>query len=467
MRINLKLIAILSIIFLFVTVVNVDATEKKNAPQLESTEVLKKNEIRDVKIIKTAAKQIYRQAIDLFKEGSYWKSCRELIILMDFYAEFEQMDGVIYHIAECLYEEELNEAAVKMYKYLLKNYSESDYYQKALYGIEKVNYNSEKYKETLTVYYQILKVVDDEEIINAARYFAGQSHYYLKNYDTALEIFKQISNKSKYYDGALYTTGLIYLRKKQIPISIDYFRKIISLPIISGERRRIVDDSRLTLGYIYFELGLYPEARSLFSNIAEHHENYQDALLALGWANLKMENYEATIVPLQKLINLFPESANAEESYFLLGQAYIALKEYDQAIYSYKTIVELFPNKLQNVSIIKKVNNSLEIEQSKIEELKVQVLIQESKLLTTLSLSRPGDKSQEYLLTEHKKIENFREKLITSLLRERDSLIFMKNQIDRLKKVAERKEKRKDWRGYAEYGISRALFLKEMEMKAY
>ena len=41
----------------------------------------------------------------------------------------------------------------------------------------------------------------------------------------------------------------------------------------------------------------------------------------------------------------------------------------------------------------------------------------------------------------------------------------MKNQIDKLKKVAARKEKRKDWRGYAEYGISRALFLKEMEQK--
>jgi tetratricopeptide (TPR) repeat protein len=464
MRINLKLVELLLILFLCAIIVN--AAGQNDAPIEKSREVVKQNEERDERIVKSAAKQIYRQAIDLFEEGSYWKCCRELIILMDFYAEFEDMDGVIYHIAECLYEEELNEAAVKMYKYLLQNHQDSKYYQKALYGIEKVNYRAERFKETLTVYYQILKVVDDKEILNASRYFAAQSHYYLKNYDTALEIFKQISNKSKFYDGALYTTALIYLRKKQIQISIDYFRKIISLPIISGERRRIVDDARLTLGYIYFELGLYPDARSLFSDIAEHHENYQDALLALGWANLKIGNYEATITPLLKLIDFFPGSANAEESYFLLGQAYIALKEYDKAINSYKTIVELFPNKLQNVSIIKKVNNSLEIEQSKIEELKVQVLIQESKLLTTLSLTRPGDKSQNYLVKEHEKIENFRENLITNLLRERDNLIFMKNQIDRLKKVAERKEKRKDWRGYAEYGISRALFLKEMEMKA-
>ncbi|MBD3288757.1 tetratricopeptide repeat protein [candidate division KSB1 bacterium] len=442
------------------------AAAQENAVQQKLRESGVKHDDRDIRIIKTAAKQIYRQAVELYEEGSYWKCCRELIILMDFYTDFEKMDGVIFHIAECLYEEELNEAAVKMYKYLLKNYPKSEYFPKALFGIEKVNYNAEKYKETLSVYYQILKLVTDQEILNAARYFAGQSHYYLKNHDTALEILKQISNNTKYYDGALYTTALIYLRKKSIPIAIDYFSKIISLPIISGERRRIVDDSRLTLGYIYYELGLYREARELFWDISERHENYQDALLALGWANLKMENYEETIEPLLKLIDFFPESANAEESYFLLGQAYIALKEYDKAIRAYKTIVDLFPNKLQNVSIIKKVNNSLEVEQSKIEELKVQLLIQESKLLTTLPLAQPGDKSENYLVKEHKKIENFRENLITNLLRERDNLIFMKNQIDRLKKVAERKEKRKDWRGYAEYGISRALFLKEMEMKA-
>ena len=58
------------------------------------------------------------------------------------------------------------------------------------------------------------------------------------------------------------------------------------------------------------------------------------------------------------------------------------------------------------------------------------------------------------------------ENLIKKLVEERQNLIFMRDQIATLKKLAERKERRKDWRGYAEYGISRALFLKEMQYRA-
>ena len=421
---------------------------------------------KTAKEIQRAAKQIYRQAINLFEEGAYWSCARELFVLMDFYSKFNKIDGVIYYMAECLYEEEMNEAAIKMYKYIIKKHPDSEFAPAALFGLEKASYKEGKYKETLTIYYQILKNPNNKSIIDAARYFAGQSHYYLKNYDTAINVFKRINSKNSYYDSALYSTALAYLKKKSIPTSIDYFRKIVTLPIISGERRRIVDDARLTLGYIYYELGSYKDALNLFSDISDRHENYQDALLALGWTNLKLGNNEAAIKPLLKLIDAFPGSANAEESYFLLGQAYIMIKEYDKALQAYKTIVELFSDNIQNINIIKKVGNRLESEQAKIEQLKVQVLIQESKLLTTLSLSEKEDTTPKYLVKEQKKIENFRENLITNLMAERDNLIFIRNQIDKLRKVTERKEKRKDWRGYAEYGISRALFLKEMEMKA-
>lgn len=415
--------------------------------------------------VQKAANQIYRNAQKLFDEGAYWSCAKELIILMDYYAEFEQMEGVVFYLAECLYEEELNTAALRMYKYLIKTYPESKYTAAALFGLEKTSYKEGNHKGTLAIYYQIIKRIQEKSVIDAARYFAGQSHYYLNNYDTAIKIFDQIDSKSEYYDAALYTTALAYLKKKSIQTAVDYLKKIIALPIISGERRRIVDDARLTLGYIYYELGIFKQAAQLFSDISDKHESYQDALLALGWANANLSNNEATIKPLLKLIELFPESANAEESYFLLGQAYIMLREYDKAILAYKTIVQLFPDNLNN-SLIKKVSNSLSLEEQKIEKLKVQILIQESNLLTSLPLSGNGENKPKYLVNEKKKIEDFRENILKNLKTEHDNLKFMRTQIDNLKKLAERKEKRKDWRGYAEYGISRALFLKEMEQNA-
>jgi hypothetical protein len=52
--------------------------------------------------------------------------------------------------------------------------------------------------------------------------------------------------------------------------------------------------------------------------------------------------------------------------------------------------------------------------------------------------------------------------MIANLLNERDHLLIMQQNIEDLASLLERRERRKDWRGYAEYGISRALFLKEM-----
>jgi len=459
------LLYILLLKFLVIIANTYSYTLLQDSPKSNKSESQEKLDPKTANEIKRAANQIYRQAQKLFQEGAYWSCARELIILMDFYPTFEKMDGVIYYLAECLYEEELNDAAIKMHKYLIKKYANSEFIPLSMYGLEKASYKEGNYKETLTIYYAIIKRSENQPIIDAARYYAGQSHYYLKNYDTAITIFKKISNTSEYYDGALYTTALIYLKKKSIPTAIDYLRKVVTLPIINGERRRIVDEARITLGYIYYELGMFGDAVKLFADVSERHENFQDALLALGWAYLKLENYQATIKPLLKLIELFPESANAEESYFLLGQSYIMLNDYQKSIEAYKTIVDLFPNTMESVALVKKVSNSLDVEQSKIEQLKVQILIQESNLLTSLPLESASENSPQYLMKEREKLISFRENLIKSLMNERDNLIFMKNQIDKLKKVAERKEKRKDWRGYAEYGISRALFLKEMEQK--
>lgn len=416
--------------------------------------------------MKRAAKQIYREAIGLYHRNMYWDSARDLVILMDYYPEFAEMDGVVYYLAECLYEEELTDAALKMFRYLLQKYPDSEYAAAALFGLEKSSYQAGNYQDTLTIYYRILQRLNIEDVIDAARYFAGQSHYYLQNYDAAIDIFKQISATSDYYDGALYTLALSHLKRKNVSSSIHYFKKLISMPVINGERRRIVDDGKLTLGFINYELGSYSEAVKLFSTMSENHDNYQDALLALGWAYLRLANYAESIKTMRKLIDAYPGSANAEEAYFVLGQAYMMVGDYEKSIETYQKVTKLFPNPVNLLDIIKKVNNSLALEASRLEELKVQILVQESNLLGTLPLNGYSDEIPQYMIEQKKQLEKYREELVDSLITERDKLADLKLQIERLRKLADRKENRKDWRGYAEYGISRAMFLREMEQSA-
>lgn len=416
------------------------------------------------KEIERAANQILREAIELYTEGAYWKCARELIILLDYYSDYERTDEVIYYLGQCLFEEDLPTSAIRMYKHLLKKYPKSSLVQATLLGLEKTYYHQNNYKLALSVYFTILKQSpEDKALLNSACYYAGQSHFHLKNYDMAINVFKKIDDNSDYYDSALYTTALSYLKKSNVSTAIDYFRKIISLPIISGERKDVVDNARLTLGYIYYELKAYKPAAQLFLGISSKHKNYQDALLAVGWTFLKMGDHQNVIKYLSKLIKEFPETANAEEGYFLLGQSNIALGDYDNAIDSYQTIVEIYQGKVHLPNIIKKVSNSLEQEEDRVEKLKVRVLIEESKLLDAIALNGYGEDVPQHIVKEKKKLKDFRENMIKRLLSERDNLLVMQQNIYQLKQLAERRERRKDWKGYAEYGISRALFLKNMK----
>ncbi len=461
----LTLLLIMGISFITIDVYSVIACVSpvfsKNSNQYQAQ---KKNDLEPDEEVKRAAHQVFREGIKLYNEGAYWKSARELIILMDYYAEFDQLDQVIYYIAQCLFEENLPASAAKMYTHLIKKYPQSQFIPAALLGLEKTYYHQQDYKLALSIYFAIVKQSNaDKELLNAACYYAGLSHFNLKNYDMTINVLKKIDNSSNYYDCALYSTALSYLKKSNVANAVDYFRKVISLPIISGERRNIVDNARLTLGYIYYELKSYESAARLLLDISDRHQYYQDALLALGWIYLKLEDHQKVIKYLSRLIKLFPDSENAEEAYFLLGQSYIALGDFDSAIESYQIIVDLYQDRAHLPNIISKVNTSLEQEEDRVEKLKIKVLIEESRLLDTISLGVYGSQVPKHIVEEKKKLKDFRENLITSLVTERDNLQLMQENIYTLKQIAERRERRKDWKGYAEYGISRALFLKNMK----
>lgn len=421
-----------------------------------------RQDIKDEKEMKRAAKKIFNKGVDYYKKGEYWNCSQELIIIMDFYPKFDRMDQVVNYLGKCLFQEELYTAAIRMYNYFIKKYPSSSLVQDALLGLEKSYYHQRKFKQTLRVYYAILKKATNKKILNEACYLAGQSHFQLKNYDMSIRVLKKIQENSEYYDTALYSIALSYLKKSNVAASVDYFRKITTLPVISAERRNVVDNARLTLGLIYYELNAYQASVHLLSKISDKHENYQDALLGLGWAYLKLNDFENVIQNLEELIKRFPEGENAEESYFLLGQAFIALGRYDEAISAYKIIVELYPEQHHVPSLIRKVNNSLRTEKNRIEELKAKIMVEETRLLDAIPITKDKGNLPKYLIDEKKKLKNSREKMIANLLNERDHLLFMQKKIDDLSKMVERRERRKDWRGYAEYGVSRALFLKEM-----
>ncbi|MBN1351256.1 hypothetical protein JXJ21_17695 [candidate division KSB1 bacterium] len=162
-----------------------------------------------------AADRIYRNGVNSYFAGEYWNCAQELIILLDFYPQFDKIDGVVYYIGESLNEMEMNNPALKMFKYLIKMYPQSEYVPNAMLGIQKIYFREEKFNEVMNYYFLIIKNNYENEVADAARYYHAQSNFYLNKWENAILILRRINPASEYYDHALYTTGLAMLKKKE------------------------------------------------------------------------------------------------------------------------------------------------------------------------------------------------------------------------------------------------------------
>jgi tetratricopeptide (TPR) repeat protein len=215
----------------------------------------------------------------------------------------------------------------------------------------------------------------------------------------------------------------------------------------------------LTLGYIYYELSYYREAISHFRQVAADREEYPQALLAASWAAVKSKDYQAAITTLNLLIRDFEETEYGEEAHFLLGQAYVELGLFDFAMQQYDYIVQHYPESNGAAERLAEVHTGLEEQEAAVEKMKINLLLLESKLIDMIPLQTDG-KVPKYIEEERARLNAKRDLLFENIVAERDNLERFNERIFAIRRQMERMESRRHWRAYAEYGKTRAFFLK-------
>ena len=105
----------------------------------------------------------------------------------------------------------------------------------------------------------------------------------------------------------------------------------------------IVDETHLTLGYIYYELGKYDLAYKEFQSVSSIMKIMTRHCWHQEWAACQLNNYEDAVPALTDFITQYPENDNSEEAFFLLGRSYLKLERYDEALKVYEHLVDIFP----------------------------------------------------------------------------------------------------------------------------
>jgi tetratricopeptide (TPR) repeat protein len=242
--------------------------------------------------------------------------------------------------------------------------------------------------------------------------------------------------------------------------AVATLRKLLSLPVIRPEQRELIDETHLSLGYIYYELGYYLESIAHFRRVRPDHQAYPEALLASSWASIKQDDHQTAIITLNELNKNYEDTEYGEEAHFLLGQCYLQMRFYDFAIKEYEIISAKYQAANNVAERIVEVQIGLREQEQMMEKLKIQLLVLESKLMDTISLD--SKKIPKYIQQEHQRLVRLQEQLLENIVAERQLFEEVSQNIELIHKDMERKESRRHWHAYAEYGKARALFLKGM-----
>jgi hypothetical protein len=174
-----------------------------------------------------------------------------------------------------------------------------------------------------------------------------------------------------------------------------------------------------------------------------------------------MNDFQNAVVALNELVQKYDASEFGEEAHFLLGQSYLKLEFYDFAVREYDYIIARYPegeNISDRMASIEAGTRNLE---GAVEKSKVRLLVLESKLIDAISFDKSNN-VPKYIMDHYEQLQRSQDQLISELMSERKYFEQLSNDVERFRSELVRKESRRHWRAYAEYGKARALFLKGM-----
>ena len=410
-----------------------------------------------------SSERLLSQARRHYLSDNYWEAARDLIILLDFNPGFEKSDEVVFTLAECLYQIGLPQGAERLYKHLITQYLRSPLQPNALLGLERIEYDRKEWNRCIEYHQIIIRSASPQAVTDASNYFSGLAFYQLRDFPNSKQSLVRVSIRSPWYPFAQYNLALAQMRMKQVPDAVMTLRSICDLPVESEQIRTLIDDTRMTLGYLFYELERYQQAYDQFMLVSPTHLHRDEALLAAGWCQVQMGHLSSAIKPLTTLLIHYPGSASNEEGLFLLGRCFMKLQRYDHAIRVYDHLISMFPSSEEMPVISREVQMTLLDEGIEVEKLQTDLLIMESELIDALPLQVTWPEMPDELQEQRQQLLDLRQGLLRRIQEERDRVNQLADGMEELRRMTRRKQSRMNWRAYAEFGKSRALFMQSMQ----
>lgn len=278
-----------------------------------------------------AASDLYNRALSLYYQQRYWDAFFIFGEIFSQFPDFFKNDWVLYYMSSCQENLDMREKSQENYKKCMTDFASS----KAVYlcdlGVMRIAYR-EGDNETVTAEYNILRQTNVPDSIHFhACYIMGQQM--VENNDTAgaKQVLSKIPKKHPDYAYAQHTMGIIANDNGDTTMAEKHFKNAILAEQYSDMQIEIAYRSFLMLGYMYLENLSLPRAVIALRSVPSTSKYYDDALLGLGWASIKAQNWKDCEDQASKLLTVTQAPLVKGEAYLMLAYSKMTGKKFSDA----------------------------------------------------------------------------------------------------------------------------------------
>lgn len=256
----------------------------------------------------------------------------------------------------------------------------------------------------------------------------------LQKQDNFLKLASLVDKTASYSLHVMHALARSYLQIDDKVTALSIMESTLKYKVNSPEDAFAFREINLAVAQLYYEIGNYKKALSLFYNILNDKKDFDRAMFGILWCYIRLGQDDKAETALRKLINQAPESPLGAEGILILAE-----KNLYKAGYDWKKIVYLKKEEQRLLQMLDKISRKVAVEKSKENAQKYAYARRE---LTTLlgrlhqekwpdykSINESYDKVKRIcdLLGKHYKTGSFQEKAFSHdrerLLHYLDSLI--------------------------------------------
>jgi len=247
----------------------------------------------------------------------------------------ELLMGTLYFIYD------LEEQAESTFLNVIK--SRVDGRQKAMawYYLAKLYYQQENFtslsKALLNSKQNLPSSLKDER-----SYLAGMYYLELKDFSSAEKELKNIDSDTFWYQMFKFNLGASYIKADKGQAGVKLISQVGSSRQSSEDMLALKDKSNIVLGYYFLRNASSRDAVKTLESVRLSGPFSNKALLGLGWAYTKKEQFRKALIPWLALTEKDPAQIAVQEAQLAVPYAFMQLKAEEKSLELYQESIESY-----------------------------------------------------------------------------------------------------------------------------